>query len=183
MFKNEIDAEKFFKYLNFTHSNIKFTMEKENNKFLPFLDVLVKNEGRTCTTSVYRKKTSIGLFKQYSNFTPFSYKIGLKNCLIHRAFYNSSPYLIFHDEINKIKNILQKNMYPMFVINNQIKRFLEKQYITKSNEDTVNNKKKVYFKLPYIGTFSNPTKIKLKQICDKYCKNANIDLAFSPLKI
>ena len=56
MFKNEIDAENFFKYLNFKHSNIKFTMEKENNKFLPFLVVLVKNEGRTCTTSVYRGK-------------------------------------------------------------------------------------------------------------------------------
>ena len=55
MFKNEINAEKFFKYLNFKHPNIKFTMEKENNKFLPFLAVLVKNEGRTFTTSVYRK--------------------------------------------------------------------------------------------------------------------------------
>ena len=34
-----------------------------------------------------------------------------------------------------------------------------------------------------IGTFSNATKIKLKQICDKYCKNTNIVVAFSPLKI
>ena len=58
MFKYEIDAEKFFKYLNSKHPNIKFTMEKENNKVLPFLDVLVKNEGRTFTTSVYSKKTS-----------------------------------------------------------------------------------------------------------------------------
>ena len=42
MFKNEIDAENFFTYLNFKHSNIKFTMEKKNNKFLPFLDVIGK---------------------------------------------------------------------------------------------------------------------------------------------
>ena len=40
----------------------------------------------------------------------------------------------------------------------------------------------MYFKLPYIGIFSNATKIKLKQICDKYCKNTNIVAAFSPLK-
>ena len=77
-------------------------MEKETNKFLPFLDVLVKNEGWTFTTLVYRKKTSIGFFTQYSSFTPFSYKIGLINCLIHRAFKISSSYLTFHDEFNKI---------------------------------------------------------------------------------
>ena len=90
MFKNDIDAEKFFKYLNSKHSNIRFTMEKGTNKFLPFLDVLVKNEGRKFTTSVYRKKTSI-------------------------------------------------------------------------------------------GTFANATKIKLKQICDKYCKNTNVLVAFLSL--
>ena len=58
MFKNEIDAEKFFKYLNSKHPNIKFTTEEETNQFLPFLDVFVQKEGRTFTTSVYRKKTS-----------------------------------------------------------------------------------------------------------------------------
>ena len=90
------------------------------------------------------------------------------NCLIHRAFNVSSSYLIFHDEINKIKNILQNNMHPMFLIDNQIKKFLEMQYTTTSNENTINNNKKVYFKLLYIKTFSNATKMKLKQIYDKY---------------
>ena len=71
----------------------------------------------------------------------------------------------------------------MFVIDDQIKRFLEMQYTTINNENTINNHKKVYFKLPYIGNFSNATKIKLKQSFDKYCKNTNIVVAFSPLKI
>ena len=56
------------------------------------------------------------------------------------------------------------------------------QYTTTSNENTINNNKKVYFKLPYIGTFSNATKIKRNQISDKYCKNTNIVVAFSLLK-
>ena len=73
-------------------------------------------------------------------------------------------------------------MYPIFVIDNEIKRFLEMRYTTISNENTINNKKKVYFKLPYIGTFSNATKIKRNQISDKYCKNTNIVVAFSLLK-
>ena len=47
MFKNEIDTEHFFKYLNYKHPNIKFSMENETIKFLTFSDVLMKNEGRT----------------------------------------------------------------------------------------------------------------------------------------
>ena len=41
-------------------------------------------------------------------------------------------------------------MYPISVIDNQIKSFLEMQNTTISNENTINNNKKVYFKLPYI---------------------------------
>ena len=43
MFINEIDAEHFSKCLKSKQPNINFTMEKETNKFLPFLYVLVKN--------------------------------------------------------------------------------------------------------------------------------------------
>ena len=35
-------------------------------------------------------------------------------------------------------------MYPIFVIDNQIKRFLEMQCTTTNNEKTINDKKKKY---------------------------------------
>ena len=41
-------------------------------------------------------------------------------------------------------------MYLIFVTDNLIKSFLEMQYTTINNENTPNNNKKVYFKLPYI---------------------------------
>jgi hypothetical protein len=37
------ELQEFLKYLNNIHSNIKFTMETEQNWSLPFLDVLVSN--------------------------------------------------------------------------------------------------------------------------------------------
>ena len=95
MFKNKIDVEIFFKYLNSKHPNIKFTMEKETNKFLPFSDVVVKNKGTKFTASVYRKKTAIGLLRSII----VSYKIGLIKGLIHRAFKICSSYIIFYNEI------------------------------------------------------------------------------------
>ena len=70
MFGNEKGAGNFFEFLNCRHKNIKFTIEKESNKFLSFLDILIKNEGNRFSTSVYRKKTSIGLFTQFHRFTP-----------------------------------------------------------------------------------------------------------------
>ena len=57
-----------------------------------------------------------------------SYKIGLVRYLIQRAFKISSPYIIFHNELEKIAILLQKNMCPKSVIDNQIKTFLDKQF-------------------------------------------------------
>ena len=101
---------------------------------------------------MYSNKTSAGLFTQDNSFTPFNFKIGLIKCLIHRAF-----------KINKKKNILQKNMCPIFVINNHIKRFLEMQYTIISNKNTINNNKKLNFKLLYIGTSQTQPKLCLNK--------------------
>ena len=57
-----------------------------------------------------------------------SCKIGLVICIIHRAFKISSSYVIIHNKLEKIKILLQKNMYPKSLIYNQIRVFLEKQF-------------------------------------------------------
>ena len=57
-----------------------------------------------------------------------SCKIGLAICIIHRAFKISSSYVIIHNKLEKIKILLQKNMYPKSLIYNQIRVFLEKQF-------------------------------------------------------
>ena len=52
-FGNEKEAEIFFEFLNCRHKNVNFTIEKESNKILPFLDILIKNEGNRFSISVY----------------------------------------------------------------------------------------------------------------------------------
>ena len=142
MFGNEIDEENVFEFLNCRHKNIKFTIEKGSNKFLSFLEILVKNEGNRFSTSFYRKETSTGLFTQFHSFTPMSYKVCLISYLIHRAFKISSSYIIFDKELEKIKILLQKKMYPKSVIDNQIKTFLDKQFTVDSG--TSSEKQKHY---------------------------------------
>ena len=54
--KSTVDS--FLEHLNSLSTSIKFTLEKENNNVLPFLDVLVvrDKQGRLIT-KVYRKNT------------------------------------------------------------------------------------------------------------------------------
>ena len=110
MFRNEkkIYAENLFEFLNCQHKSIKFTLEKESNKFLSFLNILIKNEGNRFSTSLYPKKTSIGLFTQFDSFTPISFKIDLVRCLICRTFKISSSCIIFHNELEKVKFYCRK---------------------------------------------------------------------------
>ena len=43
VFDSHNEAKQFFSYLNSRHPNIKFTMETEINKIIPFLEVLIDN--------------------------------------------------------------------------------------------------------------------------------------------
>ena len=86
LFNCESDADKFFEFLNRQHPNIKFTFEKQVNKQISFLDVLITNDGDQFCTSILLKEIMIGLFTIYFGFTPFSYKVGLVKTLLHLAF-------------------------------------------------------------------------------------------------
>ena len=73
-------------------------------------------------------------------------------------------------------------MYPKSVIDNQIKTFLDKQFTVDSG--TISKKQKtLHYSLPYIGHFSHVTKKKLKHICERFFKDIDISIAFSPLKL
>ena len=61
MFHPEHDALIFLDYINSRHPNIRFTMEKELNRKLPFLDVLIDNsDTNSFLTRVYLRKPLLG---------------------------------------------------------------------------------------------------------------------------
>ena len=71
-------------------------------------------------------------------------------------------------------------MYPKSVIDNQIKTFLDKQFTVDSGT-TSEKQKTLLYSLPYIGRFSHVTKKKLTHICECFCKDIDIKIAFLPL--
>ena len=59
---SELDCDHFQRKLSLQHPALNFTVEKEQNNSLNFLDVLVEKEGTGFLTSIYRKPTSTGQY-------------------------------------------------------------------------------------------------------------------------
>ena len=73
----------FFNFLNNGHSNIEFTIEKQINHSITFLDVFISgSNNQNPTLQTYHKSTYTWLLLNFKSFTSFSYKISLIKCLI-----------------------------------------------------------------------------------------------------
>ena len=182
--ESKIEAKMFLQYLNEKHPSIKFTMETEVNKTIPFLDVLIRssNDG-TFHTSVYRKSTFLGLFLNFISFTPMCYKLGLVKTLIDRVYKICYDRLTFNFEVKKVKEYLCKNAYPHRLVDKVIKSFLNKIDHDQQIDENENNENISYLKLPFIGTYSKFVQNKIKLLSKQFCKKTNIKLVFTSKKV
>lgn len=144
-------ADLFFDYLNSKHGSIKFTMEKEDNHKLPFLDVYIDNSGNNFNTSIYRKSTFSGLLMNYFSFQPMTYKVALVRCLIDRVFRINNTWLGFDANLKQLFHILKRNCYPEYILNKITKSYLNSKYVSNDNNIVSETAKVMYVKLPYVG--------------------------------
>ena len=100
VFENEDDSEEFLSSLNFFHSSLCITFEKELNSSFPFLDVLVEKHKTGFITSVYRKPTCTGQYIHCDFFSPMNRKINLVATLVHRALF------IYSNSLNLTKMLV-----------------------------------------------------------------------------
>ena len=112
LFSSPDHADKFKEYLSSKHPNINFSIEKNKDGCLPFLDVKIFHKNVKIATNVYRKKTFSGIYTNFKSFITETYKIGLIKSLSFRCFSLCSDFTKFHYEIDKLKSILYKNSYP-----------------------------------------------------------------------
>ena len=103
-FQKQHEPLTFLDFLNSQHPNLNFTIEKENMKQLPFLDVLSTGLDRLIT-SVYRKSTFTGFLQNHNSFVLFTYKKGLVKTLIDRFFYLNNTWDGFHLDPEELKVI------------------------------------------------------------------------------
>ena len=179
LFKDQSHVALFHDYLNQQHPNMKFTCEEEKDNQLSFLDISVTRVNNAFSTSLHRKDTFSGVYTNFKSFMSSSYKEGLIFTLLHRAFTISSNYQTLHEEICKLKTILLRNAYPLFLIDKCILTFLNKQYTKPTNIPTTPLKKDVFLHLPYLGKLSIDLKSSIKKVFKECAPHTNIKIIFS----
>ena len=167
LFKDRSHADSFLSFLNSQHRNIKFTMERECNDKLPFLDVLVRREGGRLHTSVYRKPSFSGLGTSFFSFVSRSLKFSSISSALFRAYRLSSTYSSLHFELEFIKRFFQGNGFPLRVINTFIRKFLDSRY-TRIPKTFDVPKLQRYFVIPYFGVESEKLKRELLDILTSF---------------
>ena len=134
------------------HPNINFSIEKEKDGCLPFLDVNIFCENKKFATNVYRRKTFSRIYTNFKSFIPKTYKIGLIKPLLFWCFSLCSDFIKFYHEIDNLKSILYKNRYPRNLVDKCIKVFLDTILAPKPVVSTV-PKKNLLIALSYLVSF------------------------------
>ena len=106
----------FFHYINNLHQNVKFTMEKENNGELAFLDTLWKRNNGEISLLVYRKPTHTDHYLHYCSHYQISRKESVGSSLFNRAYSIITNKNDLHKENNRIKQVLKENGYRQSII-------------------------------------------------------------------
>jgi len=76
----------FFDHLNSQLESIKFTMELEENRSIPFLDILIsKNNNGSLSHQVYLKKTNTDQYMHANSHHHPAKKLGVINTLVTPA--------------------------------------------------------------------------------------------------
>jgi len=140
---------------NSIHNRLHFTLEKEKNRTLNFLDLsLIVSEG-IMILDWYRKDTCSGRFLSYMSGHPLCHKIGTIYGLVDRAILLSHP--IFHQKnLEYVIKVLIDNSYPLDLIFNRIairiKELIRKMNLKKPEQKAVQERKMIVF--PYIKNIS-----------------------------
>ena len=166
LFSDKSHAPLFLNYLNRQH-NINFTIKTENDRSLSFIDVSVCRNADGFSTSVFRKPTFSGLGIRFFSFCSKNFKSNCIMTLLHRAYNVCSSYSNLNNELTFVTTFFKNNGFPLHLIKNKIKFFLEAKYNTpvNINDDEIRN---FYFSMPYFGSQSEKMRIELCNLLKQY---------------
>ena len=111
----------FFWRINYLDPRIQFTMEKENNNILPFLDLSIKRYPDRLETKVYRKETHTQKYIHWRSNHSKNCKLGILKGLIHRAHLLCDKKEDLLEEIQLLKDVFMANGYPKRLVERTIK--------------------------------------------------------------
>ena len=136
------------------NSVLNFTSEYSQQKSLPFLDVLVRQEDGHFKTSVFTKATNTGRCLNARGECPETYKRSVVSAYVKRAFTHCSSWKDLHTELDRIRQLLTNNGYQDDMIEAAIKKKMDAFYQQETNNATTNQDELViYHKLSYSSAY------------------------------
>ena len=164
------EVERFLDHLNNTHPNILFTMELEQNRSLPFMDVrFTRLPSGALEREVYRKPTHTNRYIHADSHQPMNVKSATIRCLVDRAFKLCSSNAIRERELETIRTIMVENGYKRKFVNKVIRRQIRRS--ERSRTTTDENRGKTSVQLPFIDGLSQEVR--------RIVREANIRCTFT----
>ena len=130
-------------------SGMNFSIERSNDGTMPFLDVLISQQGACFSTKVYVKESNMGHCLNGESECPQRYKDSAITAYIRRALTHCSTWALVHKELERATQVLLNNGFSNKDINRNIKNSVDKWY---RGDDKTNDKEEII--IYYRATFS-----------------------------
>ena len=163
--------------MNSKDKNIEVASETENLNNFSFLDVKISHKNKWFVTSIFRKATFIGFFTNYDSFIFDTCKKGVVSTLLSRFFKICLSIENFHMEVEHLRGIFKCSNYSVNIIDQCLKKFLDKLYIPKQIVPTV-PKRELLVVLPFLGKFSLNLRKRLYKSVSKSLPQCKIKVIF-----
>lgn len=164
------EVEEILKTLNSYHDKLQFTVEQEEDRSIPYLDMKIYSKNNEIITNWYCKPTASGRIINYHSTQPHNQKINTAYNLINKVLTISHEQFTI-ENIQKLKTILKNNDYPLYIIKNLI----EKQKLQKLKNKTADlkNNEKNFYSIRFVPTLTDN-----KTLGETITKNDNATFAY-----
>ena len=108
----KVQIEQKLTAINGLHPSLRFTIEREENGSIPFLDMRIIHSNGPLSSTWYNKPIDTGLIMNYHALAPKRYKRSVVSGFAYRIYRASSSWQHFHESLQKAKQVLEHNQYP-----------------------------------------------------------------------
>ena len=135
--------------LNSLYESINFTIEREQDEKIPFLDLLLKRNNNKVEVSVYRKPTSTVRYIPQSSYTSFQHKMAAFNSMTYKLCRLPLNVVDYMAELKNIKRIDKINGYKSSKIDELVRKHskrLNRASVTTVTSNDKPKRNRIYFK-------------------------------------
>ena len=182
LFESRDDALKFLDFINTLHPSIRFDMEEEKDGKLEFLDTVITRDPNSAAPNVSTKirKTDKGLFYHFLPSFRKQYKTNLISTLVYRVYRIASNMVIFHIDVELLKQRLKLNRFPSYLVDRFIGKVLNKYHanVQCSAPTYGPDKRDVVLALPYLGPLSIILRRRILRLVHRFYPTVNLRVMF-----